>query len=385
MNHNDDKVIVIGAGGGGLSAAVGLAQAGYDVTVLECRPGPFQKQSGVRGGQGRLHFAGYYPGKPLVAQAIMRESALFMRQMPDAVVPVDTRYFVAEAKRDQILAGWKLSGVTFREEPGDRSPICPGFRRKFGVGAFKLEDKVIDPVRLAENLKDQLQHHGGRLVCQAELIGSQRVGNRIVAVIARTTAGLRRSPCDVLINAAGAGMQRVLTRVSPQANLAGYFKTVATAVLRFPWPFSIDPSILQFFGPYEDQLLKNLSLIPVGRSRLASVATSGGLRVDPNGIRYDIQSQHRELSRLVAEGFGFLQLPEPQEITWCVKALLVHPDLKESEGETGARLVTVLPAVIFGGSDNELLVSPGKLGSVLSLRKAVLDAVRKLEETREAA
>ena len=383
MYRNVPKIGIAGAGGGGLSIAVGLAQEGHDVTVLECRPAAFLKQSGTKGGQGRLHkSAGYYPGKRDVAQAIMRESEDFHQRLPEAVVNVGCRYFVPEACREAITAGWQQSGVRFIEDPGDRSPISPTFRRSHALSTFLLQDKVIDPVRLARTFQEQLRQAGGRAIFGAEVIGCQRAGNRILAIVARTTNGLQRFPCDVFINAAGAAMQKVTSLINGNARVAGFFKILATPVLRFPWPFSIEPTILQFFGPHGAQVLKNLSVIPVGRSRNASVATSGGIPVDdPDHINLDLQAEHREFLRLIAQGFDLLQLPEPQEISLCCKALLVHPNILAKEGDTGARLVTVLPGNMFAGLENEFLCSPGKLGGVLTLRDAVCSAVDKLLES----
>ena len=52
MERDADKVIVIGAGMGGLAAATGLASAGLDVTVIEAASGPGGKMRTVASAAG---------------------------------------------------------------------------------------------------------------------------------------------------------------------------------------------------------------------------------------------------------------------------------------------------------------------------------------------
>jgi hypothetical protein len=101
------------------------------------------------------------------------------------------------------------------------------------------------------------------------------------------------------------------------------------------------------FGPSDRQLLKNASVIPVGDSMRASVSTSGGRQVDdPENPGLDSEAEQREMLDFMTEAFELADVPHDQEMSCCVKALLVDPSVKEREGAAGARLVT------FSGATN---------------------------------
>jgi glycine/D-amino acid oxidase-like deaminating enzyme len=351
-----------------------LALAGFRVTVLEAAAQFCQLQSGPFGGQARQHGGTYYSDSPRVARALSLGTSL-AREVPEAIRKVPARYFVSEAALPGVLRGWREARLWFRKGRADDVPISARFRQRHRLTAFWTRDQVIDPRRLRDRLERECRSAGCRLICRAEVVAGEAARGRLTAIRAQTPDGPRRFSCDFVVNVAGASLSRVLARLCPGADVSGHFKRVATPVLRAPWPFSFEPGILQFYG---DQLLSHLSLIPCGFRRMVSVATSGGLPV-PDGAPAGLASepQRARLLGLLAEAFDLLDLPEPQTLSWCVKALLTHPEAKRREGAAGARLVTVIPGPVFGARDNVLIAAPGKLGSVLEFRDAVVAEVRR--------
>lgn len=102
-----ESIIIIGAGVGGLAAAVRLAQAGYDVTVLEKNRQPggmlFAYQAG--GFRWDIAPAPFYSRAPLEAlfDDVGRDMADYLR-----LVPVDpqTRYFFPDGGRLDLSRDW---------------------------------------------------------------------------------------------------------------------------------------------------------------------------------------------------------------------------------------------------------------------------------------
>lgn len=374
-----------GGGGGGLAAAWGLATQGYDVTLLEECVSTCLRQSGITsGGQARRHRGAYQANSPRVAAAI-REDDRLADEMPEVIVPAKAIYYVPASAREEVTEGWKEGGVQFTEVNTAHRAISPAFRKKHELSAFETEDQVIDTDRTRSFLEGKAFGAGARLVCNAEIVGSKREGGRVKAICARTPDGFRTFDCDLWINVTGASLERVASIVNPEVNLRGCFELSGTPVLRMPWPFDGDPLILQFYGK---QLLQHLSVIPVGSQRLAAVATSGGQpATDHETVDGDLEEERDRLLQLMAEGFDLPTLPQPQTIAWCVKALFSHPAVKAREGDSGARLVTVVPGTLFGGLQNEIIGSPGKLGSILHFRDAVIDVAAEVlgEDTKRAA
>ena len=74
----------------------------------------------------------------------------------------------------------------------------------------------------------------------------------------------------------------------------------------------------------------------------------------------------------------------PDDMSWCVKSFLIHPDVKCKGIDWGALFITVIPThPYFGGAKNAIVASPGKLGAVLEFgTQVVQEANRYFDVTK---
>ncbi len=356
------RVVVVGAGAAGLSTAIGLAEAGYNVAVLERDSATDFKARLKRLNSIALEeTTSSVLNVPPTKRATIGESERFRQQLRRCLFDVYSYYFLPEVALNENSAEFLSSGGRKRRAFEFRCPVSRVFERAHKLRTIRRRDTLIDPSRMIRLLHHQLRQAGGRTVFGAEAVECRRNGERIVRVLAQTRLGMQWFPCDVVINAAGSRIRKLADKFDSQPALYRSTETSATAVLRFPWSFSTDPTLMQFFGDSESSLLNNLRIIPLGRTRDASASTSNRISVhDPDQIPNDLRAEHRTLLRLMAIGFEMLDLPDPQEISWKVTAT-------PTESGTSASL--------FKRADNEIVCMPGGLPSVLKLRDAVRNAV----------
>jgi len=120
------RVVIGGAGAGGLAAGLGLIDADYDVVVLEKRPRPCEVQSGPKGGQARRHGGAFYAGLPQIARVVRQESA-GLYDIPGAIKQVGAVYFVPKQDRSLVISGWQEAQIPFHEDNSYKSLLSPEF------------------------------------------------------------------------------------------------------------------------------------------------------------------------------------------------------------------------------------------------------------------
>jgi FAD dependent oxidoreductase len=397
------RVVIGGAGAGGLAAGFGLIEAGYDVVVLEKRPRHCEVQSGPKGGQARRHGGAFYAGLPQIARAIRKESD-GLYNIPYAIKQIGAVYFVHKQDRSLVVSGWQEAQIPFHEDDSFTSLLSSEFCMRHDIKSYITVDQIIDAERLANFLKLRFES-GGSLELTRKVVRSEIEDNEIKTIIAESANGEeRRYPCDLWINITGAWQNKVEQSVNPEARplFPDYFGWTATPVWRGPWNwngFSSNPFILQFYGDFNSQLLKQLSIIPVAGAHVGNVvaiSTADENKVDDPDNFYELSSpdyagnqqkledKYHELQELLSEGLGkSLCAPlgtayNADHMSWCVKSFLIHPDVKRKGIDWGALFITVIPIHrYFGGAKNSIVASPGKLGSVLEFGTQVVQEVNR--------
>lgn len=364
MKRTGKKVIIVGAGAAGLSAGIGLAQRGHDVSVIERRSAVQLLQRNAMSPPERLCQAtAHDPQDRLAAQESLRELVIFSRRLPESLLDLPAWYLAPNASLDTRICS---------EDPNDQCPVSQACRRMGMLRMLRINDRIIDPERVVQTLAHRLISAGGRILFNAEAIGGRRFRSEIRRVVARTPRGEQRLPCDVFVNAAGSRLAQVSKRIGSGDAIAGIVKLCATPVMRIAWPFSIEPAILQFFGTPTAPMFNNLRITPLGRPRTALVTTSHWVPIDdPDHIAIDLQASRRELLHSIAAGFDVLDVPEPINMAWEIRSMAAD-----------RASPAVLCGATVGGSTNEFHCVSENLRSVLTLRTAVCSAVDEFIRTR---
>lgn len=401
MARKREKIVIGGAGAGGISVGWGLIKAGYDVTVLEKCESFCQMQSGPRGGQGRRHGGAFYAGITQVAQGIRKE-ADSLNEIPGTVVRCGALYFVKGSVLPLVISGWQEAQIPFHEDKMYNSLLKPSFLQSHQVRTYITNDQLIDSNQLASYLKSKFEELGGRLELVTSVTGSIRKNGKIVAI--RTKSGDKEKDfeCDLWINVTGAWQQKVEKVVNPDAvdELSKYFELKATPVWRPNWNWPSAPMILQFYGNFEPEnarLQNQLSVIPISGGNTAAISTVTAIDVkdpddfyDPSRPNYKTNQNRLEqepkilwaLLSEALEGFDWWGGNDLGTTAWCVKSFLTHPEVRRRGIQWGALLVTVIPTQqYFGGVKNAIIGSPGKLGSVLIFRNQVVEEVKRYFNT----
>ena len=154
MMRSGQKIVVVGAGPAGLSAAVGLAQQGHEVTVLERRSEELRNQHVARVLHRRLNERiDYHPLEYDDARENMCESELFRRSLPDTLLDVPAWYFVPDDFRGVLTSRWRESDNAYRGCRMERCPLSLDFCRTHALSVLRLPDRIIDPTQRIQRFR----------------------------------------------------------------------------------------------------------------------------------------------------------------------------------------------------------------------------------------
>lgn len=147
MDSSTDKVVVIGAGMGGLAAAMRLAHAGLDVTVVEAQDAPGGKMRTVPTAAGPAD-AGptVLTLRPLLEQVFAEAGARLADHVTLRAETVLARHFWPDGSRLDLLADAEASAAAVRELAG---PVAEAEFRAFSAEAARLFAAFDGPVMRA--------------------------------------------------------------------------------------------------------------------------------------------------------------------------------------------------------------------------------------------
>lgn len=147
MTGTTDKVVVIGAGMGGLAAAMRLAHAGLDVTIVEAQAAPGGKMRTVATAAGPAD-AGptVLTLRPLLEQVFADAGARLADHVTLVPESVLARHFWPDGSRMDLMADPEASGAAVRAFAG---PVAEAEFRRFNAEAARLFAAFDAPVMQA--------------------------------------------------------------------------------------------------------------------------------------------------------------------------------------------------------------------------------------------
>jgi len=147
MDSSTDKVVVIGAGMGGLAAAMRLAHAGLDVTVVEAHGAPGGKMRTVPTAAGPAD-AGptVLTLRPLLDQVFAEAGTRLADHVTLRAETVLARHFWPDGSRLDLMADAEASAAAMREMAG---PVAEAEFRAFSAEAARLFAALDGPVMRA--------------------------------------------------------------------------------------------------------------------------------------------------------------------------------------------------------------------------------------------
>jgi len=172
-SHTSQRIVIVGGGIAGLSAAVRLAQAGLPVTVLEASK--LGAAASTRN-QGWLHSGGLFAVSHTQMARLCHQSLEQTRHFcPDCIEPGQTGMAYLIARADTPVAtwtdAWTAAGIPYQELPrGELFSRFHGLVETEVQHAFLLPDRAIRMDVLLAHLAATAENHGAEIRSETSIV-----------------------------------------------------------------------------------------------------------------------------------------------------------------------------------------------------------------------
>ncbi|MBW6496195.1 MAG: FAD-dependent oxidoreductase [Burkholderiaceae bacterium] len=202
------QVLVIGAGATGTALARDLALRGVDCVVVEKN----DINAGASGrNHGLLHSGARYVGGDRAAAMECRREGEILKRVASQTIQDTGGYFVAlPGDEEGYIADFpgycERAGIDARALDVAAARAAEPMLAPDAIAVFEVPDASIDPFRLSLENMAYAQSLGARLLRRARVVGCERSGRRISAVLVRSgkNGADLRIEAEQIVNAAGA-------------------------------------------------------------------------------------------------------------------------------------------------------------------------------------
>ncbi len=208
LDHTSRRVIIIGGGIAGLSAAVRLSQAGLPVTVLETSTLGFGASTR---NQGWLHSGAWFAiSQPELAKKCYQSLLKTLRYCSDCIEPhhTGTAYLITQPETlvTEWTSAWNECGIPFEIlEHDDLKKALPGIAEQEIQHAFLLPDRSIRIDLLIQQLAATAENGGVEIRTETHVDKLLRKDDNITGVL--LSSGEELAAQLVVLAGGGAGMR----------------------------------------------------------------------------------------------------------------------------------------------------------------------------------
>ena len=185
-SHSSERIVIVGGGVAGVSAAVRLAQAGLPVTVLEASQLGFAASTR---NQGWLHSGGVFAREhPELARICHQSLGQTLAFCPECVEPGHDGMAYVISKPDTLAApwskAWSAAGIGWKEVDVETFlGAVPGYDRGQVQHAYLLPDRAIRSDVLLERLAGTARNAGAEIRSETSVTSLKVDGSSVGGIV----------------------------------------------------------------------------------------------------------------------------------------------------------------------------------------------------------